>query len=244
MDAVQVAADGTRFAVRHHGPPRRRRTPAALLLHGAGDTGAAFEDLAALLATDRRVIVPDRPGRGASELRGPYDPDTQASRLAALVALEEEEQSTPGPLDVVGHGEGGLVALALARARPDLVRRIVVIATPDSRSARRYAAFLLARYALDLPYSPRGRAAGLGCAPALLAGDWCGGRDARCAAALVVWGSRDRVLTERVGERLAAELASSAGAVCTTVLPGGGHAPHRESPEVIGAAVASFLRAP
>jgi pimeloyl-ACP methyl ester carboxylesterase len=32
--------------------------------------------------------------------------------------------------------------------------------------------------------------------------------------------------------------------VSTTVLPGGGHAPHRQAPAEIGAAVAAFLRDP
>lgn len=125
-----VAADGVRFAVRRDDPSRRRRTTPVLALHGVPDDGRSFEALAAVLRSDRVVLRPDLPGLGASELRGPYDTATVAGRLAALVMHATDGLAGDGRVDVVGHDWGGVVGLALAAARPDLVRRLVVLNAP------------------------------------------------------------------------------------------------------------------
>jgi epoxide hydrolase 4 len=78
-----------------------------------------------VLAKDRLVLAPDLKGLGGSEIGGPYDVPTLVRELAALVLHEVD-----GPVDVVGHDWGGVLALALAAARPDLVRRLVVINAP------------------------------------------------------------------------------------------------------------------
>lgn len=123
-----VAVGGLRLQVRRLDPPRRRRTTPALLLHGVPQTGVAWREVAPELARDRTVIVPDLPGLGGSERRGPYDVATVAAHLAELVLHEVD-----GPVDVVGHDWGGSLALALAGARPDLVRRLVVANAPYRR---------------------------------------------------------------------------------------------------------------
>jgi haloacetate dehalogenase len=84
-----------------------------------------WEPLAQELVRDRIVLAPDLKGLGESEARGPYDIPTLVRELAAL-ALHEVD----GRVDVVGHDWGGSLALALALARPDLVRRLVVINAP------------------------------------------------------------------------------------------------------------------
>jgi pimeloyl-ACP methyl ester carboxylesterase len=84
-----------------------------------------WEPLATELVRDRVVIAPDLKGLGESEACGPYDIPTLVRELAAL-ALHEVD----GRVDVVGHDWGGSLALALALARPDLVRRLVVINAP------------------------------------------------------------------------------------------------------------------
>lgn len=123
-----MAVGGLRLQVRRLDPPRRRRTTPALLLHGVPQTGVAWRELAPELARDRIVIVPDLPGLGGSERRGPYDVSTVAAHLAELVLHEVD-----GPVDVVGHDWGGSLALALAGSRPDLVRRLVVANAPYRR---------------------------------------------------------------------------------------------------------------
>jgi pimeloyl-ACP methyl ester carboxylesterase len=96
-----------------------------LLLHGVPETSSIWRDIAPRLATDRRVLAPDLPGLGGSSYAGPYDVPSLVDQLAALIASE-----VGGPVDVVGHDWGGSLALALAGARPDLVRRLCVANAP------------------------------------------------------------------------------------------------------------------
>ncbi len=124
-DSRFVAVKGVRFHVHGARPSRKRRTTPVLLLHGVPETAACWRDLMPELAKDRVVIAPDLKGLGLSEARGPYDLATVAAELAALVLHEVD-----GPVDVVGHDWGGSIALALAGARPELVRRVVDISGP------------------------------------------------------------------------------------------------------------------
>lgn len=123
-DCRQVAVEGVRFRVYRAGSPGAGSTP-VLLLHGIPQTAVVWRRLFPVLAADRVVVAPDLKGLGGSEAAGPYDVSTMARELAAL-ALHELD----GRIDVVGHDWGGSLALALAAARPDLVRRLVVISAP------------------------------------------------------------------------------------------------------------------
>ncbi len=118
-----VAVEGVRFAL-HRGGSSSRTTP-VLLLHGVPETSLAYRHLFPVLAADRLVLAPDLKGLGGSEVGGPYDVPTLVRELAALILHEVD-----GPVDVVGHDWGGVLALALSNARPDLVRRLVVINAP------------------------------------------------------------------------------------------------------------------
>lgn len=121
-----VAVEGVRFALNVAGPkhPPAGAVP-VLLLHGVPETAVCFRFLLPELAKDRTVLAPDLKGLGASEVVGPYDVPTLVRELAALVLHEID-----APVDVVGHDWGGALAIALARARPDLVRRLVVVNGP------------------------------------------------------------------------------------------------------------------
>jgi haloacetate dehalogenase len=135
-----VAAEGVRFHLWRADPKRHRRTTPALLLHGVPQTAICWRAMVPELAKDRIVLAPDLKGLGESEMRGPYDVATMADELAALVLHEVD-----GPVDIVGHDWGGVLALRLATARPDLVRRLVVINAPyreiDVRRAPHVPAF-------------------------------------------------------------------------------------------------------
>lgn len=118
-----VTAGSTSFLLREQ--PGGAGTP-VLLLHGVPETASAWSDLAPRLAGTRRVLAPDLPGLGGSTFTGPYDVPTLVGELAALV----ESEVPGGRVDVVGHDWGGSLALGLAGARPDLVRRLVVANAP------------------------------------------------------------------------------------------------------------------
>ena len=120
-----VRAGQTSFLLRSHGSPAPGSTP-VLLLHGVPETSSCWRALAPALADGRRVLAPDLPGLGGSTFTGPYDVPTLVAQLAALVEVEVPG----GRVDVVGHDWGGSLALGLAGARPELIRRLVVANAP------------------------------------------------------------------------------------------------------------------
>ena len=74
------------------------------------------------------MIAVDRPGYGASE---PVSGDEWASVAGCADDLAEVlQQLNNGPVGVAGWSAGGRVALALAARRPELVDRVVILATP------------------------------------------------------------------------------------------------------------------
>lgn len=95
-----------------------------VLLHGLGDSHRAWKHVAPLLASDRRVIMPDLAGHGRSER-----PDASyalswhsglMSRWATKMGLEE--------IDIVAHSFGGGVAQMMLLESKPRVRRLVLVA--------------------------------------------------------------------------------------------------------------------
>ncbi len=106
-----------------HGPPGGRSgRPGVLLLHGLTGRAAHWAGTARALAGRYRPIALDQRGHGRSaKPDGPYTPEAYVGDAEAAV-----EQLGLGPLAVVGHAMGGLVAWRLAARRPDLVSALVV----------------------------------------------------------------------------------------------------------------------
>ena len=95
-----------------------------VLVHGLGGSAANWAELAPLLTTHFRLVIPDLPGHGASEpLAGVAGLQPYADRVAAVM---EHEGAMPAPL--VGHSLGGLVVLRLALRRPATVSAVVLAA--------------------------------------------------------------------------------------------------------------------
>ena len=120
-----------------------------VLIHGFAMHGGVFAPLVPALARGHRVHVVDLPGHGASAPVAPYDLATLASALDQATASEE------APLALLGWSLGGMVALEFARARPERVRRLVLVATTPSFVARAdwphaMAATTLARFGDEL----------------------------------------------------------------------------------------------
>lgn len=138
----QVATGGLRWAVWRAGPTSSHEPP-VLLLHGVPETALSWRDLVPELARDRQVIVPDLPGLGGTEAPASFDVPALVEALAALVlhevdgAADDGSEGSGRQVDVVGHDWGGILALALAAARPDLVRRLVVANAPYRRVGTR-----------------------------------------------------------------------------------------------------------
>jgi pimeloyl-ACP methyl ester carboxylesterase len=117
----EMQTDGATLHVRVGG-----HGPAVVLLHGFGDTGDMWAPLAADLARDHTVVVPDLRGMGlSSHPAGGYDKKTQAADIRSVLAALGIERSA-----VVGHDIGTMVAYAYAARYPDNTEKLVVMDAP------------------------------------------------------------------------------------------------------------------
>jgi pimeloyl-ACP methyl ester carboxylesterase len=116
-----IAANGAVMHVRESG-----KGPAVVLLHGFGDTGDMWEPLAAELARDHVVIVPDLRGFGLSShpVAG-YDKRNQAADIAGVMDSLGVDHAA-----FVAHDIGNMVAFAFAVRYPQRMTRLVLIDAP------------------------------------------------------------------------------------------------------------------
>jgi pimeloyl-ACP methyl ester carboxylesterase len=97
-----------------------------VLLHGYGETGDMWAPMAADLARDHTVVVPDLRGMGLStKPAGGYDKKTQAGDIRQVLSALKIEHSV-----VIGHDIGTMVAFAYAARYPELTERLVVMDAP------------------------------------------------------------------------------------------------------------------
>ena len=130
--------------------------PPLLLVHGFAGAAWNFTELVPLLP-GRRLIIPDLPGHGASS---PL-PAPTLTGFADVLAHIFEEQLLDGPVDVLGHSLGGVVALRLAERHPKLVRRLVLAAAAGISSSTRFAEITIALAGIVQPARIAGRRVGL-----------------------------------------------------------------------------------
>ena len=102
--------------------------PAVLFINALGTDLRLWEPLMAHLPPGLRILRFDTPGHGLSDLRETVDIDDIAEDAAALIEAEMQAGGS-GPAVVVGQSLGGVVGQALAAARPDLVRALVLSCT-------------------------------------------------------------------------------------------------------------------
>jgi len=100
------------------------RAANVVCLHGGGQTAYMFEELGAALAATYHVVAPDLPNHGDSDPIENVAGDRHA--LAASIAPLIDAFGV-GPAVVVGASLGGITAITLAAARPELVDGIVLI---------------------------------------------------------------------------------------------------------------------
>ncbi len=94
-------------------------------LHPLGASSRVFAQFLPEIAGDRSVYAPDLPGHGESDAAPAKDFSSAAAAVADLAADLRLRQ-----IDVLGFRFGAGVALELAAARPELVRRLVLVAVP------------------------------------------------------------------------------------------------------------------
>jgi pimeloyl-ACP methyl ester carboxylesterase len=130
-----------RYAVGGEGPP-------VVLVHGLGGTVENWRGIAPALVQNHRVLVPDLPGHGRSELLPGKirNLDPYADAVASLLEAEGIEQAA-----WVGHSLGAVVALSAAVRRPELVRGIVLAGAAGIGSQSRLARVTLTLDAIVQP---------------------------------------------------------------------------------------------
>ncbi len=99
------------------------RPPEMVLIHGGAQNAHTWDTVA--LALDRPLVAPDLPGHGHSDSPAPSvgtAPTANAADLAGVI-----DHLAPDAALIVGMSLGGLSAIVLATARPDLVRRLLLV---------------------------------------------------------------------------------------------------------------------
>src|SRR3954470_16270153 len=97
--------------------------PPVVLLHGPGESGAKWLRVMPKLVTTHRVVAPDLPAHGGSEVPdGPLDAELALDWLAELI-----ESTCTSPPVLVGHVLGGAIAARFAVERGDKLDRLVLV---------------------------------------------------------------------------------------------------------------------
>ncbi|WP_429810840.1 alpha/beta fold hydrolase [Ensifer sp. B1-9] len=117
----EIATNGTTLHVRIGGSG-----PTVVLLHGYGETGDMWAPLAAELARDHRVIVPDLRGMGLSaKPEAGYGKKNEARDIAGVLdALQADK------VDVVAHDIGNMVGYSFAAQYPSRTTKLVLMDAP------------------------------------------------------------------------------------------------------------------
>jgi len=143
--------NGTQLHYEILGAARPDRPP-LLLIHGATNTGTAeWDHIAPLLARDYHVIVPDCRGHGCSaNPQHTYRFTEMAGDLPAFIRALGHPRA-----HIIGHSNGGNVALTLLLEHPDVVQCAVLQAAnayvSDDLRAREPAVFDPERIAREDP---------------------------------------------------------------------------------------------
>jgi pimeloyl-ACP methyl ester carboxylesterase len=117
----EIATNGTTIHVRVGG-----HGPAVVLLHGYGETGDMWGAMAADLAKDHTVVVPDLRGMGLSaKPAGGFDKKTQAADVAGVLDALKIERA-----DLVAHDIGNMVAYAFCARYRERATKLVLIDAP------------------------------------------------------------------------------------------------------------------
>jgi len=101
----------------------RRKGPTVVLLHGGMSSSASLlKSIGPTLAKHHRIAAFDRRGHGRSaDTDEPFSYEAMAAETIAFIEYLKRRVS------LVGHSDGGNVALFVAMRRPDLVRRVVAV---------------------------------------------------------------------------------------------------------------------
>jgi pimeloyl-ACP methyl ester carboxylesterase len=127
---------GSRIAYKSLGTGRP-----VILLHGFGEDSRVWEQQVAILQEDHKLLIPDLPGSGSSELISDMSIEGMADMVKAV--LDNEMEKEEGPVDMIGHSMGGYIALAFLEKYPSLLNSLGLFHstayadTEEKKAARR-----------------------------------------------------------------------------------------------------------
>ena len=216
-----------------------------VLVHGLAGSARWWRRNMAALAQEHTVYLVNLPGFGSfrrSSLRFTFAEG--ADWLGDWI-----EAVGIAPCHIVAHSMGAYLTIRLAASRPELVRRLVLVAPAIIAGSRPIRAYPLALVAAGLAASPTflpllaldslraGPLTILRAARRLLSDDVRAELGAVAAPTLLVWGSRDALVPPTLAPQVRDALEGST----LLVLPGAGHVPNYDRPRQFNAATLAFL---
>ena len=251
---LSLVVDGVRLHAERLAPPRGGGGPVVVLLHDSLGSVRLWRDFPEQLAeaTGLGVLAYDRRGHGASDPFGPEARTTtylheQAAVLDRVLAAADVREAV-----LLGHSDGGSIALLAAALHPARIRAVVaeaahVFVEERTLEGVRAAQGAIARGDL-LVRIARHHGDKAGPLAAAWTGIWLSPafrgwnveaelRSIRCPA-LVLQGAEDEYGTVAQVQAIARGVA---GPVRSVILPGLRHTPHREDPAAVLRLVAEHL---
>jgi len=114
-----TSADGTTIHSRCHGAGR-----ALVIVSGALFASELWLRVVPLIGKQRRAVVVDRRGRGQSGNQLPYSATREIEDLLAVL------EGVDGPVDLLGHSSGAILALQVAQHCPANLERLIAYEPP------------------------------------------------------------------------------------------------------------------
>jgi len=103
-----------------------------LLLHGWGGSSESLYNLGLELSKSYKVIIPDLPGFGKSDMP---EKDWGIEEYSQCI-VELTKSLSQSPIILFGHSFGGAVSLFLARKYPEVVEKLIVCAPSYKREKK------------------------------------------------------------------------------------------------------------
>ena len=119
VELTITSADGTTIRSACYGTGRP-----LVIISGALFASELWLRVVPLIASQRRVVVVDRRGRGKSGNHLPYSATREIEDVLAVLS------GLDGPVDLLGHSSGAILALQAAQQSPGTLERLIVYEPP------------------------------------------------------------------------------------------------------------------